>query len=110
MTKWDGGLFHIRLLFSTAFPIELPRVKFITPFFHANVTPDGIPYYRVCRPESCKEHIEALVGLFEKDMNPDPSCIVDRKCAELYWRGGAEGKKEYGRIVRRLVIRSVEYE
>jgi hypothetical protein len=28
----------------------------------------------------------------------------------LYWRRGEEGKKEYGKIIRKVVSRSVEYE
>ena len=109
MTKWDGGLFTLKIFFSPYFPHEQPRVRFTTPFFHANVTKDGIPYYRVQRPESAQAHIEALLDLFEKDMDPDPSCVLDRKCAELYWRGGEEGRKEYARRLRKMVTRSVEY-
>jgi ubiquitin-conjugating enzyme E2 Z len=110
MTKWDGGLFTLRFFFSPSFPNEQPRVRIITPIFHANVTQDGIPYYRVQRPDSAQAHIEALINIFEKDMNSDPSCVLNRKCAELYWRRGEEGKKEYGKIIRKVVSRSVEYE
>jgi len=110
MTKWDGGLFTLRFTFSTNFPAEQPRVRIVTPFFHANVTQDGIPYYRVIRPDSVQAHIEALTDIFEKDMNPDPSCVLDRKCAEMYWKSGEEGRKEYSRMIRKIVTRSVEYE
>jgi ubiquitin-conjugating enzyme E2 Z len=110
MTKWDGGLFTIRLVFPPTFPEEYPRIRFISPIYHANVTPDGIPYYRVARPESCQAHIEALIDLFEQEMNPDPSCVLDRKCAEMYWRRGQEGRKEYSKIIRRVVSKSVDYE
>src|SRR5271167_2253100 len=110
MTKLDGGLFTIRVIFSPSFPSEQPRVRIVTPYFHANVTQDGIPYYRCPRPESAQSHIEALTsGIFEKDMNPDPSCVLDRKCAEMYWRKGEEGRKEYSKMLRRVVMRSVEY-
>ena len=43
-------------------------------------------------------------------MNPDPSCVLDRKCAEMYWRRGQEGRKEYSKIIRRVVSKSVDYE
>ena len=43
-------------------------------------------------------------------MNPDPSCVLDRKCAGMYWRRGQEGKKEYAKMIRKVVSRSVEYE
>ena len=107
MTKWDGGLFRIMLVFPPTFPAEIPRVRIITPFFHANVTPDGIPWYHALRPDSVQSHIEALSDLFEKDMNPDMSCVLNRKCAEIYWKRGAEGKEEYNKIIRRIVSRSV---
>lgn len=110
MTKWDGGLFTLRVVFSTNFPAEQPRVRVLTPFFHANVTKDGIPYYRVTRSDSVQAHIEALIDIFEKEMNPDPSCVVDRECAQMYWRSGEEGRKEYSKKIRRIVTRSVEYE
>jgi len=110
MTKWDGGLFTLRFIFSPFFPAEQPRVRIVTPFFHANVTQDGIPYYRVQRTDSAQAHIEALLDIFEKDMNPDPSCVLDRKCAEMYWRKGQEGKKEYAKMIRKVVSRSVEYD
>lgn len=109
MTKWDGGLFTIRIIFPPTFPTEQPRAKIITPFFHANVTPDGIPYYRVLKSDVAQCHIEALIDIFEKDMDSDPSCVLDRKCAEMYWRQGSDGKKEYSKMIRRVVTRSVEY-
>ena len=110
MTIWDGGVFNIRLLFSTMFPTEQPRVRIVTPLFHANVTKDGVPYYRPSRADSVQAHIEALVDIFEKDMNSDPSCVLDRKCAEMYWRRGEEGRREYSKMIRRVVSRSVEYD
>jgi len=110
MTKWDGGVFTIKLIFPPTFPIEQPRVKILTPIFHANVTTDGIPYYRVSKPDIVQSHITAVIDIFEKDMNPDPTCVLDRKCAQMYWRNGQEGRKEYTKMIRRVVTRSVEYE
>jgi ubiquitin-conjugating enzyme E2 Z len=109
MSKWDGGLFTIKIVFSTAFPLEQPRVRIETPFFHANVTSDGIPYYRVTRTDSAQAHLEAILDIFEKDMNPDPSCVLNRKCADMYWRQGDEGKKEFSKTIRKIVQRSIEY-
>ena len=65
MTKLDGGLFTIRMIFPPTFPAIQPRVRIVTPFFHANVTQDGIPYYRCLRPDSMQSHIEALSNIFE---------------------------------------------
>lgn len=110
MSKWDGGLFTIQIIFSTRFPYEYPRVRIETPFFHGNVTSDGIPYYRVTRAESAQAHLDAILDIFEKDMNPDPSCILNKKCAEMYWRQGEKGRKEYNKVVRKVVTRSIEYD
>lgn len=38
MTNLDGGLFNIELAFSPRFPVETPRAKFLTPFYHYRVT------------------------------------------------------------------------
>ena len=110
MTQWDGGWFTIRLIFPPTFPSDQPRIRILTPFFHANVTGDGIPYYRVHKPEFPQTYIDAIIDVFEKDMNPEPSCVLNRKCAEMYWQRGPEGKREYSRTIRRIVTRSVEYE
>jgi ubiquitin-conjugating enzyme E2 Z len=111
MTKWDGGMFSIKLVFPPTFPdFEQPRVRIMTPFFHANVTTDGIPFYRVTKSDVVQSHIEAIIDIFEKDMNPDPTCILDRKCADMYWRSGQEGRNEYNKMIRRIVTRSVEYD
>jgi ubiquitin-conjugating enzyme E2 Z len=97
------------MIFPPTFPREQPRVRIVTPFFHANVSSDGTPYYRCSRPESVAAHIDALKDLFDKDMNPDPSCVLNRKCAGMYWRGGESGRKEYSKMIKRIVSRSVEY-
>ena len=110
MTKWDEGVFTIKFIFSPNFPEEQPRVRIVTRFFHANVTRDGIPYYRASRMDSVQSHIEAIVDIFEKDMNPDPSCVLNKNCAEMYWRKGPEGMKEYRKMIRNIVSRSVENE
>jgi ubiquitin-conjugating enzyme E2 Z len=109
-TKLEGGVFTVRILFSTKFPYEQPRVAIITPFFHANVTEDGIPYYRTFKPDSAQAHIEAILTIFEKEMNSEPTCVINRKCAELYWRSGEEGKREYSKQMRKIVSRSIEWE
>ena len=38
MTNLDGGLFNIEIAFSPRFPIEHPRARFRTPFYHYRVT------------------------------------------------------------------------
>jgi ubiquitin-conjugating enzyme E2 Z len=110
MTQYDGGWFTIRLIFPRTFPHSLPRVRFLTPFFHANVTADGIPYYRPTKPDVPSAHVDSVIALFEKEMNPEPSCVLNRECAEMFWSRGEVGRKEFGRRVRRIVARSVEFE
>ena|SRR5271156_4223258 len=110
MTKWDGGLFRIRIVFPTTFPVEQPRVRIVTPFFHANVSKEGIPFYRAIKPDSIQSHIEGIITIFENDMNPDPSCVLDKKCAEMYWTSGPDGRKEYSKMIRKVVSRSIDYE
>jgi hypothetical protein len=47
------------------------------------------------------KHISRRYWIFsEKDINPDPSCVPDRKCAEMILWKGQEAKKEYAKMIR----------
>lgn len=108
MTNLDGGLFRIRINFSTRFPEEQPRAVFETPMFHHRIASDGTTCYTSDRPEDVKSHIIALIAALEEENPPyDPRTMVNPEAAKLYW-GSAEDKKMYNRKLRRAVQRSVE--
>ncbi|KAK8924760.1 Ubiquitin-conjugating enzyme E2 Z [Metarhizium anisopliae] len=111
MTNLDGGLFRIRMNFSTRFPDEQPRVKFETKIFHHHVAPDGTACYvpNPLKREDVKSHIEAIISTLEEDEPAyDPRMIVNPEATKLFWGGGKDDKKQYNRRLRRSVQQSME--
>ena len=108
MTNLDGGLFRIKLCFSTRFPEEQPRAKFETALFHHRIAADGSPCYTPKRPEDVKSHIEGIIDALEEESPPyDPRTMVNPEATKLYW-GSVDDKKLYNRKLRRAVQRSME--
>ncbi|KAH8593549.1 ubiquitin-conjugating enzyme/RWD-like protein [Bisporella sp. PMI_857] len=108
MTNLDGGLFRIKIFFSTRFPEEQPRARFETQLFHHRLAGDGTPCYTAKRPEDVKAHIEAIIEALEEEHPPyDPRTLVNPEAGQLYW-GSADDKKKYNRQLRRSVQRSME--
>lgn len=108
MTNLDGGLFKIKIFFSTRFPEEQPRARFETQLFHHRLAADGTPCYTAKRAEDAKSHIEAIIEALEEEHPPyDPRTMVNPEAGKLYW-GSADDKKKYNRQLRRSVQRSTE--
>ncbi|KAJ3057080.1 hypothetical protein HK097_000544 [Rhizophlyctis rosea] len=107
-SQYDGGMFRVKLVFHDKFPDIYPRVRFISEVFHPQITKDGVPYYRVKRPEDVKHHLEALLRMFKEDPSSDPTTHVNAKAATLYF-GTKEERRDYNRNARRCAQRSVEY-
>ncbi|CCX34868.1 ubiquitin-conjugating enzyme/RWD-like protein [Pyronema domesticum] len=108
MTNLDGGLFNIELAFSPRFPVETPRAKFLTPFYHYRVTKEGIPCYTPVRADDGRSHIDAIIQLMEEENPPyDPRTQVNADASKLYW-GTPEEKRQYNRKLRRSVQDSLE--
>ncbi|BFZ62167.1 hypothetical protein YB2330_003249 [Saitoella coloradoensis] len=107
MTNLDGGMWKIRIQFSSRFPEEAPRIQFKTPFFHPNVTEDGVPWLDIRRADHVEDYIRVITNLLERD-DPcsDPSTLLNPEASKMYWNN----RKEYNRKVRRVVSRSMEYE
>lgn len=111
MTNLDGGLFRIRMNFSTRFPDEQPRVRFETKIFHHHVAADGTACYtpNPLKREDVRSHIEAILATLEEDEPAyDPRRIVNPEATKLYWGAGKDDKKQYNRRLRRSVQQSME--
>jgi ubiquitin-conjugating enzyme E2 Z len=111
MTNLDGGLFHIRMNFSTRFPDEQPRARFETKIFHHHVAPDGTACYipNPLKREDIRSHIEAIISTLEEDEPAyDPRMIVNPEATKLFWGSGKDDKKQYNRRLRRSVQQSLE--
>jgi ubiquitin-conjugating enzyme E2 Z len=108
MTNLDGGLFQIKMNFSTRFPDEQPRVKFMTPMFHLRVSKDGILCYIPQRIDDVKSHIDAIMAAVEEESPAyDPRTLVNPEAAKLFW-GSADDRKTYNRRLRQSVQSSSE--
>ncbi|KAK1757667.1 hypothetical protein QBC47DRAFT_376659 [Echria macrotheca] len=110
MTNLDGGLFRIKMCFSTRFPEEQPRVKFETRLFHHRISPDGTPCYFAppTRREDAKSHIQAIIEALEEETPAyDPRTLVHPEAFKLFW-GSAEDRRMYNRRLRRSVQQSIE--
>ena len=108
MTHLDGGMFTIKLSFSPRFPEEQLRVVFETALFHHRITKAGILCYVPKRADDIESHVQAVIEAIE-DANPpyDPRTLVNPEASKLYW-GSAEERKQYNRLLRRAVQRSLE--
>lgn len=108
MTNLDGGLFRLRISFSTRFPEEQPRVKVETDLFHHRVSTSGVLCYFPAKPDEVRSHVAAMIAAIEEESPAyDPRTTVNPEAARLFW-GSAEDRKMYNRRLRRCVQRSVE--
>jgi ubiquitin-conjugating enzyme E2 Z len=108
MTQLDGGMFRVRMTISPRFPDELPRVQFETPLFHHRVAKDGTVCYFPSRSGELQSHVKAIVEAIEEEHPPyDPRTLVNLEAAKLFW-GSTDDKKQYNRLLRRAVQRSVD--
>ncbi|KAL6878659.1 UBC-like protein [Trichoderma novae-zelandiae] len=111
MTNLDGGLFRIRMHFSTRFPDEQPRVKFETKIFHHHIASDGTACYtpNPMKLEDVKSHIDAIFGVLEEEEPAyDPRKIVNPEATKMFWGKTPDDKKQYNRRLRRSVQQSME--
>ncbi|KAM0255420.1 hypothetical protein ACHAQJ_005788 [Trichoderma viride] len=111
MTNLDGGLFRIRMSFSTRFPDEQPRVKFETKIFHHHIASDGTACYtpNPMKVEDVKSHIDAIFETLEDDEPAyDPRKIVNPEATKMFWGKKPDDKRQYNRRLRRSVQQSME--
>ena len=111
MTNLDGGILRIKMVFSTRFPMEQPRVTFVTKLFHHHIAPDGTACYRpnLIKSEDVSSHIDAIFKILEEDEPAyDPREIVYPEATRLYWGNSPADKKLFNRKLRRSVQDSME--
>ncbi|KAJ1503414.1 hypothetical protein HMI56_002162, partial [Coelomomyces lativittatus] len=106
-TPYEEGIFHIQIVFHHTFPESRPRIKFITPFFHPNVSNDGIIYYGVSPSEDVKMYLDAVLFLFTKNPESHPATHLNKTASELYF-GSPEKKREYSLQARKCAANSLE--
>ena len=108
MTQLDGGMFRIRMSISPHFPEEQPRIYFETELFHHRIANHGTLCYFPKRQDDLQSHVEAIIEAIEEEHPPyDPRTLVNIQASKLFW-GTEADKKQYNRLLRRSVQRSME--
>ncbi|KAI9662120.1 MAG: hypothetical protein M1831_002816 [Alyxoria varia] len=109
MTNLDGGVFNIKIVWSSLFPDVQPRVKVETPLFHQRVSPYGHLCYIPAHADEPRSHISAIINAIEEESPPyDPRTTVNPEAANLLW-GKPEDKKTYNRKLRKSAQESTEF-
>jgi len=107
----ERGVFKIHMYISPNFPMELPRVRVVTPMFHHRVSPSGQLCYLIGYKdiENLTKHVEAIITAIE-DEHPayDPRTIVNPEASKLYW-GSPEDRKQYDKKLQKSAENSHEY-
>lgn len=108
-TDLYGATINVRINFSTNFPQEQPRVNVLTPLYHHRISKTGgVLCYFSARPESVRDHIEAIMAAIEEEHPTyDPRTLVNPEAAALLW-GKEDERKLYRRKLRRSVQDSME--
>ncbi|CCW65555.1 unnamed protein product [Phytomonas sp. EM1] len=106
-TPWEGGLFKLDLVFTEEYPMEPPKVRFLTKnILHPNVYVDGNICMDILKgfwsPTLDLESL--LVSIVSLLCDPNPSSAANCEAARLL----TENRSVYDYNVRKLVEQSLE--
>ena len=115
-TLWDGGMFSVELVFPPDFPDSPPYVRFLTPIFHPQISPSGVPYLRAliqwhcCDPKdrTLGALLANIVSLLTSDPSPEPATHLNLDAASLHFSRSDDDRKEYKKQVKKCVQRSMD--
>ena len=101
-TEWESGIFRLRMEFGDKYPVEPPKVKFLTPMYHPNIYSDG----KICldildkawtRAYGCVAILSSLQSLLT---DPNTESPANHEAAALYTEANGNKNAEYYSRVR----------
>jgi len=104
-TEWESGVFRLKMEFSDKYPIEPPKVRFMTTMFHPNIYADG----NICldilgkawtRAYGCLTVLTSIQSLLT---DPNPESPANNEAAGLFTEAQGDRNAEYYRRVRQCV-------
>lgn len=95
-TPYEGGKFELELTLPNDYPFHPPRVKFITPIMHCNITHDGTVSLDILHDNwspslTIKQVIQSVCVLLNY---PNPHGCVSPDIGKLYNENKAEHDKQ----------------
>ena len=95
---YEGGYFKLEIIFPDTYPIDVPKIKFLTKIFHCNVGYDGgiclniLKKWKTFNPrKSIKETLESICILL---YHQNPDSPRNGEAANLYNNNKKEFKKK----------------
>ena len=110
-TEWESGVFRLKMEFSDKYPIEAPKVRFLTPMFHPNIYADcniclDILGNKWSRLYDCVAILTSLQSLLT---DPNTESPANHEAAGLYTEAAGDKNALYYRKVRQCVEESWIY-
>lgn len=105
-TPWEGGIFSLRITFTSDYPEKPPRIRFTTEMFHPNVYNDGTLCMDIIQDQwsPCHSVCTLLTSIQSLLCDPNPASPANPEAAQLLTSDSAA----YAKRVRRLAAKSVE--
>ena len=105
-TLYEDGLFSVEIVFPEA-QEELPRVRFLTPMFHPNISPSGYPWFAlpVDKANNVEYLLTSLRNMLTSEPNPSPATWLNEEAAKLFFAKSLEDRQQYAVKVSELLCK-----